>query len=95
VHGHHASRVPVPPPCRAGDQNVPAAQAEGADDPGGSVTAIADLLSDQDRARLLARLRHLEQLAELVREVPEQRPPEVPPALADRPARTVPATTKG
>lgn len=46
------------------------------------MTAIADLLSDTDRRRLLERVRELEQLATLVREVPEQRPPDVPPSLA-------------
>ncbi len=54
-----------------------------ADDPGGGVTAIADPVSPGDRQRLERRLAELREVEQLVREIPSQRPPGPPPALAE------------
>ena len=61
---------------------MPGARPEAADDPGGSVTAIAGLVSAADRQRLEVRLAELRAVEALVREIPAQRPPDVPPTLA-------------
>jgi hypothetical protein len=82
VHGHHSGRPPVPHACSSRDQHVLAAPPQGADDPGGSVTALADLLSPDQRERLAARLRELSEIEALVRERGQQQPPPEPPTLA-------------
>jgi hypothetical protein len=47
------------------------------------VAAIADLLSERNRRRLLERLAELEQLDTLVRERGQQQAPGPPPTLAE------------
>ena len=47
------------------------------------MTALADLLSRADRQRLLERLAELRRLDAELRQVPDQMPPPVPPALQD------------
>ncbi len=51
------------------------------------MTAIADLVSAADRQRLEERLAELREVEHLVREIQAQRPPDVPPALAELAAR--------
>jgi hypothetical protein len=46
------------------------------------VTALSDMLTPEARERL-ERARELAELDHLIRQVPEQRPPEAPPTLAD------------
>jgi len=46
------------------------------------LTAVADMLSDRNRRRLLERLAELEQLDTLVRERSQQQAPPEPPTLA-------------
>ena len=47
------------------------------------MTAIADLLSERNRRRLLERLAELEQLDALIRERSQQQSPPEPPTLAE------------
>ena len=49
---------------------------------GAAMTAFADLLSQRDKDKLIARLRELSEVEQLVREIPAQRPPEAPPTLS-------------
>ena len=52
------------------------------------MTAIGDLLTRQDRDKLLARLRQLQDLAVLVRKIPDQQAPGEPPTLMELSATT-------
>jgi len=76
VHGHHAGRGEVQAACCAGDQHVPAPQAEAADDPGGSMTALINLLAPADRERLLERLAEWQELRRLAETPPEPPDPD-------------------
>lgn len=57
------------------------------------MTALGDIVSDEDRARL-ERARELAALDRLIREIPAQRPPAAPPALAALAVRDNPATSE-
>jgi hypothetical protein len=57
------------------------------------MTAFADVVSPEARA-LLERARELAELDQLIRRIPEQRPPQAPPPLAELAARSTTTTER-
>ena len=83
LHRHDHEGHPVQAPGRARLGPLPHAPARPDDPGGGLMAALADLVSPRDRQRLEERLAELREVEQLVREIPVQRPPDAPPALAE------------